>query len=66
MHRDPGLWPDPDRFDPERWADPAEAKRLNKYLVSFGKDSRNCLGMKYVYVPPNPDYSASEFSLFML
>ncbi|KAL2069773.1 hypothetical protein VTL71DRAFT_14452 [Oculimacula yallundae] len=45
MHRNPVIWPNPDRFDPDRWTDPDEAKRLNKYMVSFGKDSRNCLGM---------------------
>ena len=48
MHRHPEIWPNPDRFDPERWTDPNEAKRLNKSMISFGKDSRNCLGMKYV------------------
>ena len=46
MHRHPRIWPNPEKFDPTRWADPAEAKRLNKYMVAFGKDSRQCIGMK--------------------
>lgn len=49
MHRNAELWPEPDRFDPERWVNPEEFKRLNKYMISFGKDSRNCLGMTYVF-----------------
>lgn len=40
MHRHPEILPDPVKFDPTRWADPANAKRLNKYLVAFSKDSR--------------------------
>lgn len=45
MHRSPAIFPDPDRFDPERWLDPSESARLGRYLVSFGKDSRQCIGM---------------------
>ncbi|KAI9815380.1 MAG: hypothetical protein M1832_005519 [Thelocarpon impressellum] len=49
MHRDPIVFPNPDRFEPERWTDPAEAKRLEGNLVSFGKGSRQCLGMPLAY-----------------
>jgi len=47
MHMDPQIFPNPSTFRPERWL---EAKRtgfpLHKYLVSFSKGSRQCLGMK--------------------
>ena len=51
VHRDQKIFPDPDRFQPERWTDPADLKRLDPYLVSFGKGSRQCLGMPYVTFP---------------
>jgi cytochrome P450 len=45
---DPSIFPNPTLFRPERWLEPEnDGKRLDKYLVSFGKGSRQCLGMKY-------------------
>ncbi|KAJ5715840.1 uncharacterized protein N7483_013021 [Penicillium malachiteum] len=49
MHRSPAIFPEPDKFDPTRWLDPAESNRLQRYLVSFGKDSRQCIGMPLAY-----------------
>lgn len=46
MHRNPKIFPDPDTFMPERWLDPANAGKLEKYLVAFGKGSRQCIGMQ--------------------
>jgi cytochrome P450 len=48
MHRNPDLFPDPDTFDPGRWLDSVTSKRLEKYLVSFGRGSTQCVGMQYV------------------
>lgn len=46
---DKNIFPAPRKFDPERWLDQAaEGKttsRLDKYIVAFGKGSRNCIGM---------------------
>ncbi|KAF2403936.1 cytochrome P450 [Trichodelitschia bisporula] len=41
---DETLFPDPGKFDPERWLG-ADAKRLEHYLVSFGRGPRLCVGM---------------------
>lgn len=43
MHAD--IFPEPTEFRPERWLQ--GGKKLDKYLVSFGKGTRQCLGMKY-------------------
>lgn len=45
VHRNEDIFPNSHSFVPERWVDPAERKRLDKYMVSFSKGSRNCLGM---------------------
>ncbi len=46
----PRIFPNPTVFDPERWIDAAkDGHRLDKYRVAFGKGSRQCLGMKYVF-----------------
>lgn len=48
MHQNERVWgPDPMRFFPERWLDPGEARRLDRYMVAFTKGSRQCIGMKY-------------------
>lgn len=46
MHVDESVFPDPYKFDPERWMDPKESARLYRYLVAFTKGPRICLGIK--------------------
>ncbi|KND87123.1 Trichodiene oxygenase [Tolypocladium ophioglossoides CBS 100239] len=46
MHRHPQLFPQPDQFRPERWLD---NPRLDRYLVSFSKGARQCLGINLAY-----------------
>ncbi|PYI35364.1 cytochrome P450 [Aspergillus indologenus CBS 114.80] len=50
VHRDPTLFPDPDKFYPERWILAAERQEgLLRYLVTFGRGNRACLGMNLAY-----------------
>ena len=47
IHNDPNIFPDPYTFRPERWLPlQTEGQRLQKYLVSFGKGTRQCVGME--------------------
>jgi cytochrome P450 len=48
MHVDPELFPDPMRFDPERWLG-AQGPRNKKWFAPFGRGTRICLGMQYVF-----------------
>ncbi|KAF3007441.1 hypothetical protein E8E13_003758 [Curvularia kusanoi] len=50
VHLDPGLFPAPDEFRPERWLQPAGEERLRRYLVNFGKGSRACMGRELARV----------------
>lgn len=43
-HRHPGLWPDPDRFDPERFAADAVRDRPRFAYLPFGGGQRQCIG----------------------
>ena len=38
---------DPDKFIPDRWLEP-DSGRLDKYMVSFYRGTRQCLGKEYV------------------
>ncbi|KAF2834919.1 cytochrome P450 [Patellaria atrata CBS 101060] len=49
IHVDPSVWDNPKKFNPERWTDPSEAARLTKYLVSFSKGPRMCIGINIAY-----------------
>nr|UVI58156.1 cytochrome P450 monooxygenase [Aspergillus roseoglobulosus] len=49
IHHDESLFPNSHEFVPERWADLEERKRLNKYLVSFSKGARQCIGMNLAF-----------------
>ncbi|WP_069170203.1 cytochrome P450 [Streptomyces griseus] len=44
MHRHPGLWQDPGRFDPERFAPHAVASRPRYAYIPFGAGPRFCVG----------------------
>lgn len=50
---DENVFPEPRKFDPDRWLDRARegltTSRLDKYIVAFGKGSRNCIGIHLAY-----------------
>jgi cytochrome P450 len=47
-HRVPELWTAPDKFDPERFAEPrAEHKRHRYAFVPFGGGAHKCIGMVF-------------------
>lgn len=48
MHMDEKLYPEPKKFDPERWVDPEARKKAEKVYAPFSRGSRICLGMQYV------------------
>ena len=43
IHFNTSIFPDPGRFEPDRWLG-EEGKEREKYLVSFSKGSRTCIG----------------------
>ena len=46
IHQNPDIYPQPLEFVPERWLDPNERQRLERYLVPFSRGSRQCAGIK--------------------
>lgn len=42
--RDPRWWPDPERFDPDRWTAEATARRRRYAAFPFGAGPRSCIG----------------------
>ncbi|RHZ55175.1 uncharacterized protein CDV56_107749 [Aspergillus thermomutatus] len=50
VNNDPTIFPNPHVFDPERWIRAAQdGVNLEKYMVSFSKGSRGCLGINLAY-----------------
>lgn len=44
LHRDPEVYPDPARFDPERFTEAAVAERNRYSYLPFGGGQRTCIG----------------------
>lgn len=51
LHRDPMIFPEPEKFKPERWLnlEPAERQHLRAHLNNFGRGTRQCVGMRLAY-----------------
>jgi len=50
MHRDPRFWPDPERFDPERWTPEAQEGRPKFAYFPFGGGPRICIGEQFAWM----------------
>jgi cytochrome P450 len=49
-HRDARWWPEPERFDPDRWEPEVEASRPKFSYFPFGGGSRLCLGEPFAWM----------------
>ncbi|KAF4970065.1 hypothetical protein FSARC_2811 [Fusarium sarcochroum] len=79
-HRDSKVFPDPETFNPNRWMDPDERRRMESNFVPFSTGSRGCLGRnisyleqimllaslvhRYEFALPSPDYVVPRFEAF--
>jgi cytochrome P450 len=50
LHRDPRWWPEPARFDPDRWTDQAEQDRPKFAYMPFGAGPRMCIGEQFAWM----------------
>jgi cytochrome P450 family 9 len=47
LHRHPTYWPDPDKFDPERFSDVNKGNIVPFTYMPFGLGPRNCIGSRF-------------------
>lgn len=50
VHHDPRWYPDPERFDPERWRPEAAAERPKYSYFPFGGGTRMCIGEQFAWM----------------
>jgi cytochrome P450 len=50
VHRDERFFPDPERFDPERWTPEAAASRPKFSYFPFGGGNRVCIGEQFAWM----------------
>ncbi|XP_058126923.1 cytochrome P450 4d2-like [Anopheles coustani] len=47
IHRNPDVYPEPERFDPERFSEQSTQRRGPYDYIPFSIGSRNCIGQRY-------------------
>ncbi|XP_074096816.1 putative cytochrome P450 6a14 [Cotesia typhae] len=47
IHRDPAIYGDPERFDPERFSEEELIKGRPMSFLAFGDGPRNCIGARF-------------------
>ncbi|PSN45875.1 hypothetical protein C0J52_19684 [Blattella germanica] len=47
IHNDPSIYPNPERFDPERFSEENKKTRSNMYYLPFGDGPRVCIGKRF-------------------
>ncbi|XP_065080036.1 probable cytochrome P450 6a14 [Ochlerotatus camptorhynchus] len=50
IHHDPEIYPDPSRFDPDRFSAEAVSARHSHSFLPFGDGPRMCIGMRFALV----------------
>jgi cytochrome P450 len=50
LHRHPGHWPRPGRFDPDRFSEAAKAARPRYTYLPFGGGPRQCIGTNFALI----------------
>lgn len=54
FHYDPNYFPNPDKFDPERFSDENKSSIVPGTYLPFGNGPRNCIGNKYNFIYRTP------------